>query len=512
MLKRGGRVISVLALAACLAGVIPALPARAQGEERLSGGVSTGSEYKELFLFTGRPVVVVGQVKVTRSAARNGKAQVRVSYSLKNEAHQVTLTRNITLEGEEREALEGRQIITTLKSTGFTETVRAGQHRYILRQSQFSYSRLTDRAGGVNYFTNDWNGLKVYEFNSNRGTLTVQMWGRGIGYEHAWGSTETQHIDLLLTFEGQVEERGPGRQVATYPVKWSGSASLDLTYHRWRRLDYVANEPVPISFAGGYLETRGEEATLKYEVDLPQLDSLGRVVPGGRLRDRGSVGLKAAPAYTRLPVPVLRDLRGHWSYREVLRLASLGILAAGEYFGPELAVTRGDFCVALAKLLDLEPSPSAQPARGVALPRGTAAGGDQKVSSYLDVPEDSPYYRAVEALRQRGVLSGLGPYFRPQEAVTRAEAVALLVKSVGLDGMAPAVVKTPFQDDSAIPSGFKPAVWVAERLGLVGGTPGGYFWPQRKMTRGEAAALLNRTLAYLQEGLRRDYQALLQFR
>ncbi|MGB9919132.1 MAG: S-layer homology domain-containing protein [Moorellales bacterium] len=508
------RLGAILLLAAWLAMAVWPRPALAGGEERLGGGIGVGSEYKELFVFAGRPVVLTGQAKVSASSGSNGKAQVRVSHNLKNEASQVTLTRSLSLAGEEKEALDGRQLVTSLTATAFTESIRAGNLRYTLRRGQLSYTRLTDRAGGVNYFTSNWSGTKVYDFNGNRGTLTVQMWGRGIGYEHAWGTTETQHLDLVLDFEGQVEERTAGRQVTAYPVQWSGSVSLDLTYTRWRRLDYLENEAVPISFAGGYLESRGEQATLKYEVDLPVLDSLGRVVAGGRVRNQGTLGLESSPTYARLPVPVLRDLEGHWSWREVLRLASLGVFAAGEYFGPELPITRGDFSLALARLLELEPSP--QPAvpglAGLALASGRSSQSSPSSPAYLDVPEDSPYYGAVEALRQRQVLADNSLYFRPQEGMTRAEAVALVVRALGLESLAAAVVQTPFQDDQAIPAGWKRAVWVAERLGLVGGTSGGYFQPQRRLTRGEAAALFNRTLSYLQEGLRRDYQNLVWFR
>ncbi|MCR4419876.1 MAG: S-layer homology domain-containing protein [Clostridia bacterium] len=515
MAGRQLRVAALVALVAALAAFLPVRPALARGEERVSGGIGAGSEYRELYLFGGRPVVLTGQAKVSSSAARNGKAQVRISYNLKNEASQVTLSRSLTLAGEEEEALDGRQVLTSLTATGFTESIRAGSNRYTLRRGDFSYTRLTDRAGGVEYFTSNWSGTKVYDFNSDQGTLTVQVWGRGVGYDHAWGSTETQHLDLILDFEGRIEEKGADRQVTTYKVEWSGSASLDLTYTRWRRLDYVENEAVPISFAGGYLESRGEQASLKYEVDLPVLDSLGRVVSGGRVREEGTLGLESTPTYARLPVPPLRDLQGHWSWQEVLRLASLGVLAAGEYFGPELPVTRGDFCLGLARLLELEAAKAAPavPVPILALTNPARQTTTTASPPYLDVSEDSPYYAAVEALQQRRILDSAGLYLRPNEALTRAEAVALVVRALGLEGLAPAaLVQTPFQDDYAIPSRFKRAVWVAERLGLAGGTSGGYFQPQRRMTRGEAAALFNRTLSYLQDGLRRDYQTLVRFR
>lgn len=525
--RKGATVLLILLLA--LAGF--SRPAAAQGEERLAGGIGNEKEYKELFLLSGKPVVLTGQARLTRSTGRDGSLQLRLSYNLKNDAHQVTLTRSLTLQGKEEEALGGRQQITTLEATAFSETARVGQNRYTLREARFSFSRITDRAGAVAYYTADWNGRKVYDVNGNQGSLVVELWGRSIGYDQAWGTTETQHVDLLFSFDGRVERPGEGRQIVTYPQRWSGSAALDLTFNRWRRLDYVANEPVPISFAGGYLETRGEDAVLRYEVDLPLLDSAGSVRSDSRYRDSGSFGVKTTPVYRRLPVPELRDLEGHWSYQEVLRLASLGVLSGSRYFGADLPMTRGQFALALARLLELEPQGQGQAAAGrVGLPlagtattglrlgqaavpgRGTVSAGGE-TSPFADVQADSPYYLAVKTLRDRDIVAA-GLYFRPLDAVTRAEAVTMVVRALGLEALAPPgrEFSTPFRDDAAIPPEARAAVYVAERLGLVGGVPGGQFRPKEKMTRGEAAALLSRTLAYLQDGLRRDYQAVLRFR
>lgn len=516
--------IAIVFLLLALVFVVLPRPAAAQGEERLAGGIGNEKEYKELFLLSGKPIVLTGQARLTRSTGRDGTLQLRLTYNLKNDVYNVTLTRSLTLQGKEEEALGGRQRITTLEATSFSETARVGQNRYTLREARFSFSRITDRAGAVAYYTADWNGRKVYDVNGNLGTLVVELWGRSIGYDQAWGATEAQHVDQILTFEGKV---------ATTQQRWSGSASLDLTYNRWRRLDYVANEPVPISFAGGYLETRGEEAALRYEVDLPQFDAAGLVRADGRYRDTGSFGVKTTPVYRRLPVPELRDLEGHWSYQEVLRLASLGALNGGRYFGADLPMTRGEFAQALAKLLELEPHAQAQgqaasgrtgvPLAGLAAPTArlgqTAPAGRTPSTAaseplpFADVPPDSPYYQALKALQERNIVA-TGLYFRPRDAITRAEAVVMIVRALGLEALAPPGrdLATPFRDDAVIPAEARAAVYVAERLGLVGGVPGGQFRPKDKMTRGEAAALLNRTLAYLQDGLRRDYQTILRFR
>jgi hypothetical protein len=141
-LRKGAAVL----LALLAVGLVP-LPALAQGEERLAGGIGHEGEYKELFLLTGKPIVLTGQARVAKSLGRDNGLQVRLTYNLKNDAHQVSLTRSITLQGKEEKALGGRQRLTTLEVASFSETARVGQNRFSLRQSPFPFPASPTRPG-----------------------------------------------------------------------------------------------------------------------------------------------------------------------------------------------------------------------------------------------------------------------------------------------------------------------------------------------------------------------------
>ena len=61
-------------------------------------------------------------------------------------------------------------------------------------------------------------------------------------------------------------------------------------------------------------------------------------------------------------------------------------------------------------------------------------------------------------------------------------------------------------DDEDIPVWAKRSIYVADKIGLTTGFPGGYMYPNDYMTKAEAAAFMNRFINYLQEDLKKDYR------
>ncbi|HEY8449880.1 MAG TPA: S-layer homology domain-containing protein, partial [Bacillota bacterium] len=103
---------------------------------------------------------------------------------------------------------------------------------------------------------------------------------------------------------------------------------------------------------------------------------------------------------------------------------------------------------------------------------------------------------AVEALVARGVLTGYpGGQFRPEQAVTRAEWVKMLVIAVA-QPLPPSVLQgtRPRFDD--VPAGHwaRPFIEAAWEFGWIEGAAGERFGPDRPITRAEVAASLVRAV------------------
>ena len=101
---------------------------------------------------------------------------------------------------------------------------------------------------------------------------------------------------------------------------------------------------------------------------------------------------------------------------------------------------------------------------------------------------DHPYQQAIEALAERGLISGKGEtVFDPETAVTRAEFAALLSRGLGL----PAQNVTTFTDVPAT-AWFAEAVGTAYYYELISGRSASTFDPEAIVTRQEAAVMLAR--------------------
>jgi hypothetical protein len=88
--------------------------------------------------------------------------------------------------------------------------------------------------------------------------------------------------------------------------------------------------------------------------------------------------------------------------------------------------------------------------------------------------------------------------------LTLAEAVTVFIRALGLETMAPKFgAVTTFRDNDDIPAYAKNAVRVAEQIGLVRGDEKGYLNPNSKLTNARAAALLNRFIDYMRDGIRK---------
>ena len=124
---------------------------------------------------------------------------------------------------------------------------------------------------------------------------------------------------------------------------------------------------------------------------------------------------------------------------------------------------------------------------------------------YVDMI-DRPEYNAAVAMTAMGIMGGEivgdGIYFRPDEAVTRAEFVSFAMKALGIRADA-SVSKTYFDDDDSIPAPLRSYVATAQRNGItIGKFEDGklLFKPNDKITKYDAAVVMSSLLGCHVEG------------
>ena len=196
-------------------------------------------------------------------------------------------------------------------------------------------------------------------------------------------------------------------------------------------------------------------------------------VADGVLRTRGfATGTLVLAERTR-PVPVWRDLRGHWAEATVRQLAGQGVIAGfpDGTFAPRQPLTRAQAVTLLARAFNWPPA-EAMPEFRDRVPDWAAP--------------------AVAAAVAMGVVKGYEDgTFGAHRPVTRAELAVLLARVLPL----PAEQGLPYRDAAGIPAWARDAVGRLTAAGLLQGWEGAY-WPKEPATRAEAAALLQRALDY----------------
>ena len=120
-------------------------------------------------------------------------------------------------------------------------------------------------------------------------------------------------------------------------------------------------------------------------------------------------------------------------------------------------------------------------------------------AEYVDMEEREEYGAAV-AMTAMGIMSGSivgdDTYFSPDKEVTRAEFVAMAMKSLGI--RADSTLKCSyFDDDADIPASLKGYVATAQKAGIVNGTFAKgklLFRPNEIITKYEAAKIMSKLL------------------
>ena len=206
------------------------------------------------------------------------------------------------------------------------------------------------------------------------------------------------------------------------------------------------------------------------------------------------------PKLTSLPIPQYQDLAGYWARDDINRLFSLGVFESdSRYFNPRVEMNRAEFAKALVKACGLEVETDVQKPR--------SRREVQEDIIFADVDPNHPYYPYIKLATQLGLMNGTSyNTFNPDGNITKAQAVTILIRALGLEDIITSNLGKVFADEAQIPDWARKSIYVAEDLNMIDANEYNMIQPNSLLTRGEAANLINRFITYLQKEIKTDYR------
>jgi hypothetical protein len=172
------------------------------------------------------------------------------------------------------------------------------------------------------------------------------------------------------------------------------------------------------------------------------------------------------------------DLKNHWVSEIAAKLRYIGVLDNDENFYPKNNLTRGEFAFQLTnafKLIDEE----------ISL---------KDIKDIKDVSEENPYYTAIFALVNNGIIKGdKKGLFKPESYISRGEAITAIVRACQNQGL---LSKTDYEGDFPFKDISKNH-WVRKYVELAYAndliTASKRFNPNNSLTKAEFIVILYKT-------------------
>lgn len=438
-----------------------------------NGGVQDEYMYEEVFFLSGFPIKFTGKATVTEKESKN---QITYTYKFNLTSNSGDkLTRNVVYISDLTNYDTKNQTTSKTSVKSYSEKVTlTDKSTYTLDDYQFSEGAIIDNNPATDYYSGNMIARKIYIKNSpaaGKETITVHMSGRDVGYENFWGSTDTQIIDHEIVTP-------QGTSFVTSKVSDSKS----------KVLEYEEHTPSLSSFDGGHAVISSSNMVAEYSYNIPYGAGSGNFY----------LNKEKTPKIERLIVPKFRDIASHWSKPNIEKLYSLGIFdESSNFFSPDAAMKKDQFTVSVAKAVDLR-----------VLDEKPTKKTTVKKALFEDLDPKDPNYAYIESALNKGIVSPVNDKkFGANNSITRAEAVTIIVRSLGLEGRAPSPgYKTKFIDDNKIPKEAKDSIYVASELGLIDPDSKNRINASEVLTRGKASQLLVRYMNFLESDLKQNYR------
>jgi len=178
------------------------------------------------------------------------------------------------------------------------------------------------------------------------------------------------------------------------------------------------------------------------------------------------------------------DTANHWAIAAVNDMGSRLIVSGvgGNRFRPDQDITRAEFAAIMVRGLGME------------------QGKDN--ASFTDVTAASWYSGAVQTAYVYDLISGFEDgSFRPDDKITREQAMVIIAKAMELTGLAESVrsadpeqLLKPFIDIEDVSEWARSGIAAGLQAGIVTGRDGGLLAPQAFISKAEAAVIVRRLL------------------
>lgn len=477
-----------------------------EGDCGFEGGITPGEapgknvyEYQEYFLATGTPILMKGTVSIKKSVKQDTLVTT-YNYTLKNTAKSATLTRQVTLTTVYTTYPDGQKKEDTTISKP-VENFKLKNQTYTLTSYDFTRTNIVDPKPTINYYAGNFHGKKTYNSGSGigataaSGTIVVDSSGEFYGYDQYWGSSEVMSINAVISSE---------QKVGTSIDKWGSTAKITISSSISKQLSYIKNKPDSMSFSGGYIQSQYNNSIMEINSKYPEFDSKG--VSTDKINSlNDTLKLESFPSESRLPIVNLTQIRGHWAENDATILFALQIFKGNtKTFNPDAYLKRGEFASIISEAAKEVPIDTAFISKTTTKPKTTPI----PIPSFTDVTLTNSYFKQIETVYKRNIMSGKNSTkFAPNDVMTVAEVITVFIHALGLENLAPNPIPiTSFRDDKNIPAYAKPAIYVAEKIGLIQDDDKGYLNPKDKVTKGKAALLINDFINYMRTGIRKDYR------
>lgn len=444
-----------------------------------SGGVQNEHSYEEYVFISGEPILMKGTYRVNE---RDRKDSKNVSYRFQLKAvgeREATLDRNVTYKTDLNPYKEIGQSTTQTEVDSYRETINIDGDTYTLEDYQFSKSDVIDNRPASDFYEGNIIGRKHYKINGDEGEVNIHMTGGNVGYENFWGRTETQTIDHIIEYEIYEGE------------SWEGKYTHQVSDSLTKSLKYGGDSGTNLStVSGGYVKTINEEIISRYDYNLKE--NYGRK----------NLYQEMVPKVERLIIPKFRDVNGHWAEENIKKLYSLNVFDDdSSVFAPDTPMDREEFTKIVVRASDIRANEE-----------------ENKKSKRRKKVKEEPYfkdtdvkdenYQYIKAGVDKKIIEGVSSNrFAPNEYLTRAQAITILMRSLGYEMKAPNPgYYMDFNDDSDIPNWARDSIYMARKIGLITGDENNNVNPMEELTRAEASTLVINYLEFLEKGLQKDHR------
>lgn len=277
--------------------------------------------------------------------------------------------------------------------------------------------------------------------------------------------------------------------LCSVPIFASAEIETSLTVTPPDKVYYTVGEAP--DYTGGFANYTAQE-TFAFPLSAENCTGLDTSTPGNKTVTVTQAGLTA---YFRVvvlsneePISAMRDMnRKHWAYPYLGATMKAGFFTGdnASMIRPDASITRAEMAQIIYRAYQNDP---------VAMEESADAS-----EPFPDVPANTWFYEAVEACRKAGLIHGDEGAFKPNDEITRQDAVLILMRidhteeelaTADVDALLAAYGKTPadFKDVASYARGA-----FALALGsIISGNETGLVTPRNSIRRSESATIFKR--------------------